>query len=75
MVVSKLKAPMIYIPIFELFWKIVLKVTMKSLKIPKGVIRIRKNQGQTTQWPQQKGQTTIYETLCRKLKIEQHKPH
>jgi len=25
-----------------------------------------------TQWPEKKGQTTIYKTLCRKLEIEQH---
>jgi hypothetical protein len=33
---------------------------------------------QTAQWPQEKrtkGQTTIYKTLHRKLKIEQHGPH
>jgi hypothetical protein len=29
--------------------------------------------GQTTQWPKENGQTTIYKTLSRKLKIEQHK--
>jgi hypothetical protein len=30
-------------------------------------------EGKTTQWP--KGQTMIYKTLHKKLKIEQHKPH
>jgi len=30
---------------------------------------------QTTKWPKEKGQTTIYKTLHRKLKIEQHEPH
>jgi hypothetical protein len=29
----------------------------------------------TIQWPKEKGQTTIYKALHRKLKIEQHKPH
>jgi len=29
--------------------------------------------GQKTQWPKENGQTTIYKTLSRKLKIEQHK--
>ena len=29
---------------------------------------------QTTQWPKEKGQTTIYKTLHRKQKIEQRKP-
>jgi hypothetical protein len=29
-------------------------------------------EGQTAQWPKEKGQTTIYKTLQRKLKIEQH---
>jgi len=32
-------------------------------------------EGQTTQWPKGKGQTMIYKTLHRKLKIEQHEPH
>ena len=35
-------------------------------------------EGQTTQRPKEKGpygQTTIYKTLHRKLKIEQHEPH
>ena len=34
--------------------------------------------GQTKQWSQEKrtkGQKTIYKTLHRKLKIEQHEPH
>jgi len=30
---------------------------------------------QTKYWPKEKGQTTIYKTLYRKLKIEQQKPH
>jgi hypothetical protein len=29
-------------------------------------------EGQTIQWPKEKRQTTIYKTLHRKLKIEQH---
>jgi len=42
----------------------------------KGVIRIRKSQeGQTTQWPNENGQTTIYKTLHTKLKIKQHEIH
>jgi hypothetical protein len=35
-------------------------------------------EGQTRQWPkekQRKGQITMYKTLHRKLKIEQHEPH
>ena len=35
-------------------------------------------EGQTIQWPKEKGtkgQTMIYKTLSRKLKIEQHEPH
>jgi len=32
-------------------------------------------EGQTTQWQKEKGQTTIYKTLHRKLKIEQIKTH
>jgi len=34
--------------------------------------------GVTIQWPNEKGptrQTTIYKTLYRKRKIDQHKPH
>ena len=45
----------------------------------KGVIRSRKSQKKhTTQWSKEKstkGQTTIYKTLHRKLKIEQHELH
>ena len=29
---------------------------------------------QIRQWPKEKGQTTFYTTLHRKLKIEQHEP-
>ncbi len=32
-------------------------------------------EGQTTQWPNEKGHTTIYKILHIKLKIEQHEPH
>ena len=32
-------------------------------------------EGQTTQWPKEKGQTMIYEKIHIKLKIEQHDPH
>jgi len=37
-----------------------------------GVIKIRKSKKDrsTTQWPKEKGQTTIYKTLHRILKIE-----
>jgi hypothetical protein len=31
--------------------------------------------GKTIQWPKEKGQTIIYKTLHRKLKIEQQVPH
>jgi hypothetical protein len=34
-----------------------------------------KRKRQTTQWPKEKEQTTIYKTLHRKLKIEHHEPH
>jgi len=40
----------------------------------KGVTRSRKSK-KTTQWPKEKGQTTIYKTLERKLNIKQHKHH
>ena len=32
-------------------------------------------EGQVIQWPKEKGQTTIYKTLHRKLKIEQQESH
>jgi hypothetical protein len=35
----------------------------------------QKTEEQTTQWPKEKGQTTIYKTLHIKLKIKQHEPH
>jgi hypothetical protein len=42
----------------------------------KGVITSQKmEEEQTMQWPKEKGQTMIYKTLQRKLKIEQHEPH
>jgi 1,2-phenylacetyl-CoA epoxidase PaaB subunit len=49
------------------------------LKIPKSLIRNRKPKNRQIQWPKRqmtKEQTTIYETLHRKrkLNIEQHKP-
>ena len=33
------------------------------------------NEGQRTQWPKEKGHTKIFQTLHRKLKNEQCKPH
>ena len=48
--------------------------TNKSLKIPKGN-QNPQIEGQTIQWLKEKGQATIYKTLLRKLKIEQHEPH
>ena len=46
----------------------------KSLKIPKGskFVNRRKTDNTTTKKKRTKGQTTIYKTLHRKLKIEQH---
>jgi 23S rRNA maturation mini-RNase III len=46
----------------------------KSLKIPKS----NQNpsfEGQTTQYPKEKGQATIYKVLHTKLKIEEHDLH
>ena len=40
-----------------------------------GVIRSRKSKNKKIQWPKEKGQTMIYKTLHRKLKIKQHEPH
>jgi hypothetical protein len=47
----------------------------KYLKIPKGAIISRKSKKDIPHNGQKKkGQTTINEALCRKLKIEQHGP-
>ena len=45
----------------------------KSLKIP-DPMRGRQSK-RDRQWPKVKGQTMIYKTLHRKLKIDQHEPH
>jgi len=59
-------------PAFPTNYKIQLK---KPLQIP--VIRSRKTNDRQChgQKKRPKGQTMIYKTLCRKLKIEQHEPH
>ena len=44
-----------------------------SKNFNKNSLKISPKEGKTTQWP--KGQTMIYKTLHKKLKIEQHKPH
>ena len=41
----------------------------KRLKIPKGGNHIQEIEGQTIQCPKEKGQTMMYKTLHRKLKI------
>ena len=51
-------------------------VNKEKFEDAKGVIRSRKSEGQTIQWPEEKGQTMICKTLHRKhrkQKIEQHK--
>jgi hypothetical protein len=40
----------------------------KGLKIPKGHSKICKLKKETTQWPKEKGQTTIHKTIHLKLK-------
>jgi hypothetical protein len=40
--------------------------TTKSLKIPKGNSKLYIKEGQTIQWPKEKGQIMIYKTLQRK---------
>ena len=45
----------------------------KSIEFTNGVIRSCKSKKDTILWA--KGQTMIYKTLHRKLKIEQHEPH
>jgi hypothetical protein len=51
----------------------------KSLKIPKMYIRSksvnRRTDNTMAERKRTQGQTTIYKTPHRKLKIEQHKPH
>jgi len=32
-------------------------------------------EGSTIQWTNEKGQTIVYKTVHRKLKIKQHEPH
>jgi hypothetical protein len=49
---------------------------MKAIIINKGVIRICKSKDRhNDQKKGTKGQTIMYKTLHRKLKIEQHEPH
>jgi hypothetical protein len=47
----------------------------KSLKIPKGIIRIDKSTDNTVAKRKRKGQIMIYKTLYRKLKLAKHEPH
>jgi hypothetical protein len=47
----------------------------KSLKIPKGIIRINKSTDNTVAKRKRKEQIMIYKTLYRKLKMEKHEPH
>ena len=47
----------------------------KSLKIPKGIIRINKPTDNTVAKRKRKEQIMIYKTLYRKLKMEKHEPH
>ena len=48
--------------------------TKKSLKIPSGNQK-QENEGQTIQWPKEKGQKTIHKTFYGQLKIEHNKYH
>jgi len=47
----------------------------KSLKIPKGVIKIRKSKRDRQHNGKKKRQATIYKLLHRNLKTEQHEPY
>jgi hypothetical protein len=38
-------------------------------------IRKRNRKTEKIQWPEEKGQATIFKTLHQKLSIEQHVPH
>jgi hypothetical protein len=52
------------------------KTVMVTLLVNDQQLKISQNPSseevQTIQWPKEKGQTTIYKTLHRKPKIEQH---
>ena len=52
-------------------------MNIEEFEDAKGVIRIRrwKDRQHNGQKKNDKVQTTIYKTLCRKPKIEQHEPH
>jgi hypothetical protein len=47
----------------------------KVWKYQREIIRSCKSKDRQYYGQKEKGQTTIYKTLHRKLKIEQHKPH
>jgi hypothetical protein len=47
----------------------------QEFEYTKVVIIIRKPKVRQGSGQKKKGQTTIYKTLCRQLKREQHKPH
>jgi hypothetical protein len=49
--------------------------TKKSLKIPRGNRKQENEEGQTIQWPKEKGQKTIHKTFHGQLTIEHHEPH
>jgi hypothetical protein len=53
----------------RLFW------CRNTLKISKGGNQKPYIEGQTIQWPKENGQTMIYKTLRRILKVEHHEPH
>ena len=47
---------------------------VKKFEDTKDVIRSRISKNRQIQWQKEKGQTMIYKTLHRKLRIEQHEP-
>jgi len=53
------------------------RIFKKEFEDTKGVIIIRKSEDTNTMAKRKKtkGQTTIYKTILRKLKIDQHEPH
>jgi len=51
------------------------KSQYEEFEVTKGNQNQEIKEGHTTQWPQEKGQTTFYKTLHKKLKIEKHEPH
>ena len=51
------------------------RMVKTSLKIQRGNQKLQLKERQTMQWPKEKGLTTVYKILHRKLRIGQQEPH